>query len=187
MLDRPPAPSAPLAQRAAWFEEHALAKPQRGELVVRQRLFADHPAVTRMRAELKNGLPIERVEDLRPLVPEGGASAIAMDAAVEARGRADGFVTAGALVAGLGVAAGGALVATDLGVLPGTEQVPTQEQIAPPLIIAGIAAAATGATIGGVLVALGTLARDQEEDATTRAFAGYDAELRKTLALDAAP
>lgn len=187
VLDRPPATSAPPEQRAAWFEDHALAKPRRGELVVRQRLFAEHPAVTRVRAELKNGLPIERVEDLRPLVPEDSASAMAMDVAVEARGRADGFMTAGALITGLGVVVGGALVATDLGVFPGTAQLPTQEQIAPPLIIGGIAAVAAGATIGGVLIAIGTAARDQEEDATTRAFAGYDADLRRMLALDAVP
>ncbi|MBI1948830.1 MAG: hypothetical protein HYS27_24300 [Deltaproteobacteria bacterium] len=187
VLDRPPSASAPLEQRTAWFDDHALAKAKRGELVVRQRLFADHPAVTRVRAALKNGLPIERVEDLRPLVPEGSASVVAMDVAVEARGRADGFMMAGALVAGLGVAVGGALVATDLGVFPGTAQVPTQEQVAPPLILGGIAAAAVGATIGGVLVALGTAARDEEEDATTHAFAAYDGDLRRALALDAAP
>lgn len=187
VLDRPPPPTAPLEQRRSWFDQHALAKAQRGELVVRQRLFGEHPTVARQRATLKNGLTIERVEDLRPLVPDHSAAAQAMDLAVDARARADGFTAAGAGVAGVGVLVGGALVATDLGVFPGTAQVPTQEVVAPPLIIGGIAAAAVGATVGGVLIAVGTAARDEEDDATTAAFAAYDADLRRALALDAAP
>ncbi len=187
VLDRPPSAAAPVEQRRAWYDDHALERAHRGELVVRARPFGERPAVTRKRATLKNGLAIERVEDLRPLVPEGSASAVAMDAAVEARGRADAFTGAGAAAAGVGVLVGGALVATDLGVLPGTAQVPTQEAVAPPLIIGGIAVAAVGATVGGVLIAFGTFARDEEDDATTAAFGAYDADLRRALALDAAP
>lgn len=183
VLDRPPSAAAPVEQRRAWYDDHALEKAHRGELVVRARPFGERPAVTRKRATLKNGLAIERVEDLRPLVPEGSASAIAMDAAVLARGRADAFTGAGIALGGAGLALGGTLVAIDLGVLPGTAQVPAQEQVAPPLIIGGIASAALGAAAGGVLIAVGSLARDEEDDATTRAFDAYDDDLRAMLAL----
>lgn len=187
VIDRPPPASSPLELRAAYFREHALDKPGRADLVVRTRLFDERPTVTRRHGALKNGLPIERVEDLRPLVKDDSESARAMSTAVDARARADGLTGAGAAMAGLGVAVGGVLVATDLGVFPGSEQVPAQEQFAPPLIIAGIGSAAGGALIGGLLVALGSLARDEEEDATTSAFKSYDADLRAALALDAAP
>lgn len=187
VLDRPPSPGAPVEQRRSWFEEHRLEKAHRGELVVRPRLFGEHPVVARKRATLKNGLAIERVEDLRPLVPDASPTAAAMDVAVEARGRADGFTAAGIAVAAAGVLGGGALVAVDLGVFPGTAVVPTQEAVAPPLIIGGIVTAAVGATVGGVLVAFGTMARDEEDDATTAAFNAYDADLQRALALDATP
>ncbi|MCC7108161.1 MAG: hypothetical protein IT382_02640 [Deltaproteobacteria bacterium] len=187
VLDRAPAASAPVEVRRAFFDDHSLDKPDRGELSVRTRLFAKTPTVTRRHATLKNGTPIERVEDLRPLVPEGSAASKAMDQAVEARGRADALMASGGAVAGLGLAAGFALVGTDLGIFPGTARVPTQEAIAPPLTLGGIGAAAGGALIGGFLVAFGSMARDEEDDATSAAFGAFDADLRRGLALDAAP
>lgn len=187
VIDRPPAASAPLEVRTAYVDDHALDKARRGDLVLRTRLFDSRPTVARRHAELRNGLPIERVEDLRPLVKDGTATAQAMDVAVDARGRADALTGGGVAVAGLGLVAGGLLFAIDLGVLPGTAQTPTQEQVAPPLVIAGISSAAVGAVLGGVLVALGSMARDQEDAATTSAFDSYDRDLRAALALDAAP
>lgn len=187
VLDRPPPPAAPLEHRRAWYQEHALEKPERGDLAVRTRLFEEHPTVARRRADLRNGTPIERVEDLLPLVPEESATAQAMARAVDARGRADALMGAGAAIAGLGVLGGFALVGADLGIFPGTEKVPTQETVAPPLTIAGISTAAGGALIGGFLVAFGSLARDDEDDATSAAFKSYEADLRAALALDAAP
>lgn len=187
VLDRPPAAAAPAELRAAYFEEHRLERPARGEMVVRTRLFADTPTVSRRRASLKNGTPIEAVEDLRPLVGEASASALAMAQAAEARGRADAWMGAGAAVAALGVGAGVGLVGADLGIFPGTARVPTQEEVAPPLTIAGIGAAAAGLLVGGILVTVGTLARDEQDDATTRAYASFDADLRALLALEPAP
>lgn len=173
--------------RSAFFDQHSLAKPARGELSVRTRLFDKTPKVARRRAELRNGTPIERVEDLGPLVPEGSVSRKAMDQAVDARGRADALMASGGAVAGLGLVAGFALVGTDLGIFPGTARVPTQEAIAPPLTLGGIGAAAGGAILGGFLVAFGSMARDEEDDATHAAFGAFDADLRRGLALEPTP
>lgn len=186
VLDRPPPASAPIEHRAAYFEDHSLEKSARGDLSVRTRLFDKHPTVARRRADLRNGTPVERVEDLQPLVLDQSATAQAMTRAVDARARADALMGAGAAVAGIGIVGGFALVGADLGIFPSTAQVPTQEAV-PPLTIAGIATAAGGALIGGFLVAFGSMARDEEDDATTSAFQSYHADLRQRLALEPAP
>jgi hypothetical protein len=76
------------------------------------------------------------------------------------------------------------LLAIDLGVTPEVTARPAVDLS--PFFFGAAGSLLVGAVGGGALATLGVLARDEADDARTRAFAGYDADLRRGLALDAA-
>ena len=182
-VDRPPAASAPEEVRAAYFAGHALEPPTRDQRVLRTRQGATRPSVAVRSATMKNGLPITRVEDLRPLVDDDSVTARSIDRAVAARGAADGLTVAGGTVAGAGLGVGLLLFAGGVGVFtPGGAPAPVQGE-PPALVIAGVATAVSAVVVGGGLVVVGSVVRDAEDDATTAAFKSYDDDLRSALGL----
>ncbi len=179
MLDAPPPASAPEALRTSYYEQHRPEPPERGEFAVRTRMFEDKPTFTRKAVHLHNGVRVAYVEDLRPLVVDGSATAAAIDASVDARGRADVITGAGMATAGVGAGAGAGLVASYL-----LEQgLNDQGNSLDARFVAGVGAILVGVVGGGALVTWGMSVRDDEEDARTRAFTTLDAALRNKLAL----
>ena len=178
-IDSPPAGSAPLELRESYYQAHRPEPPDRGQLVLRTRMFESTPTLAQTSLQLHNGALIQHVEDLRPLVGDESEAAQAIDASVEAQGRADVMVGVGLSVAGASLLAGGAMLGTSL-LQPGLLQ---QAGAVDALVWIGGGTLVGGVIAGGVVVAVGMAARDDEEDARTHVFRTLDAALRAKLEL----
>ena len=181
MIDPPPPASAPVEVRESYYKQHRPEKPERGELLMRARLFGSTPSVSQKALHLHNGARVECVEDLLPLVLEDSETAKAINLAVEARSRADVVTAVGLAVAGLGLATGAALVSAFL-LQPALNN---QGNGLQPLLFGGGATMAGGAVVGAGVATWGMTIRDDEEDARMRVFRSLDAALTKKLALEA--
>jgi hypothetical protein len=181
-LAPPPDASAPQEARAHFYAQHAPAPPAREDLQVRTRLFEERPSVTRRAATLGSGVRIHHVQDLRPLVNAESPTARAIDETVALDSRAQLLLGAGIGVGAAGLLGAATLLAIDLGVTPETSARPSIELS--PLFFGAAASFLVGMAGGGALATWGVAVRDDADQARTRAFVGYDADLKAALALE---
>jgi hypothetical protein len=179
----PPDAAAPVEARTHFYETHKPMPAAREDLEVRTRLFGDRPSVTRRAASLAGGARVHHVEDLRPLVKEGSATAIAIDDTVTYDDRARLLLGGGIGVGAAGIVGALALIAVDLGVTPSTSERPTLELS--PFFFGAVASFLVGTAGGGALATWGVSVRDDADIARTKAFSSYDADLKTALGLAA--
>lgn len=181
-LSPPPEQSAPLAARQHFYQQHTVGKAAREDLVLRTRPFHSAPTVSRRAATLGSGVRITEVADLRPLVLDGSATQLAIDAAVESDSRADLLLGSGIAVGSVGLLAAVTLLVIDLGVTPAVSNTPTIDLS--PLFFGAVGSFVVGTAGGGALATLGVLARDEADHERHRAFNSVDADLKRALALE---
>lgn len=175
----PPRADAPLAVREHFAAQHTLEPAAREDLSMRTRVFEERPTVRRRAGTLGSGARVHFVEDLRPLVPAGSATAQHIDAAVASGGRADLLLGGGVGLGSLGLATALTLLVIDLGVTPDASARPTVELS--PFFFGAAASFVVGIAGGGALATWGLFEREDAEDASALAFTAYNADLRAGL------
>jgi hypothetical protein len=181
ILDAPPPADAPEAMRASYYQSHRPQKARRENFQVRSRVGSAAPAIALKTLTLKNGVTINHVEDLQVMVSDESPTSKAIAEAIDARERANIITGVGVGVGAVGIGAGSALLLADVF----TSAPPSEDNAStlPTLVLIGGGALATGVVVGAGLAVWGTMTRDVEDDATTRAFRSFDGDLRIRLAL----
>jgi hypothetical protein len=180
LIEPPPPATAPVELRQSYYEQHAPAPVERGELEPRTRFGESHAKFVRKAMHLQNGARVAFVEDLKPLVDDQSSTAKDIEASLALRDRANLVTMAGVVVGVVGVGAAAGLMVAELtknGLISETNYG-----------VDGLTLGAAGALLvggagGGAVVAWGQSIRDDEEDARLRAFKSLDESMRARLAL----